>query len=67
MADLTVEQCADELREMFPGKWFEIKISFNLNQLWYWIAVYGKPRQGQGSESLGACMAQVRKWHKEQV
>lgn len=61
----TVEECLAELREMFPSKWFQIKISFHLDRLWYWIAVYGKPRQGLGIESLSEAMNQVRQWHKE--
>lgn len=63
--ELTVEECLAELRETFSGKWFQIKISFHLNRPWYWIAVYGKPRQGQGIELLSEAMNQVRQWHQE--
>ena len=63
--DLTVEDALKQLREMFPDKWHEIKVSWHLGRYWYWIAVYGKPRQGEGV-TLGEAMAQVRTWKESQ-
>jgi hypothetical protein len=62
MPDDSVTAALNELREMFPDKWHEIKVSWHLGRYWYWIAVYGKPRQGSGCESLAEAMQIVRAW-----
>lgn len=65
--DAQVGAALAELRDMFPDKWFELEITHNpgthpSDGFWYWIRVYGKPRQGQGIPTLTEAMQKVREW-----
>jgi hypothetical protein len=65
-----VGKALEELREMFPDKWFALEVTHNPGThpdsgYWYWIRVYGKPRQGQGIPTLSEAMQKVREWKQE--
>lgn len=62
--ELTVELLA-ELREMFPDTWLSVEVSWKpIIGHYYFIRVYGTPRQTEAKATLEEVMAQIRQWHK---
>lgn len=67
----TVEQCLEELREMFPRyKYFSMSVSIGAPRRPYEIRVgsafYSAGVRSFSGETLSEAMAQVRKWYSEQ-
>lgn len=73
----TVEQCLEELREMFPGEFFRVEVQQcaqvdDNGNIWWREKRANIMMLSRGLDNfpsaptLSEAMAQVRKWHSEQ-
>jgi hypothetical protein len=68
MTEYTVESAFEELREMFPGLCFELRVRANYDRESYLLSVPDfKHMKEFVGPTLRYCMAQVKKWRKSQL